>query len=50
MLFRSEEVVFGFESSFVKDYQIYKLISKHDIFELSTICVYQDNRIHTTPF
>ena len=46
----SGEVAFGFELSFVKDYRIYWLISEHNVFELSAVCVYQDNRIHTVPF
>ena len=41
------EVAFGFEPSFVKDYRIYWLINEHNFFELSVVCVYRDNRIHT---
>ena len=44
------EVAFDFERSFVKDYRIYWLISEHNFFELSVVCVYQENRIHIVHF
>ena len=44
------EVTFGFELSFVKDYQIYWLTNEHDVLNCSAVCVYQNNRIYTVPF
>ena len=35
---------------FYERLSIYWLINEHDIFELSVICVYQDDRIHTICF
>ena len=46
----SRKIAFGFESSLVKDYQIYLLNNGCDALNSLAVYVYQDNRIHTAHF